>query len=76
MVLVLLAGAVIATVGTPPRLTVTGVDVPVPNALVQATVMVFAPTFRLTELVVALPEAAPLTVQVVPAGIEAAPLTV
>ena len=76
VVLVLLAGEVIAITGTAPRFTVTVAGVLVPNALVQDTVMVFAPLLRATELVVALVDEAPLTVQVVPLGIEAAPLTV
>ncbi len=47
-----------------------------PNELVQDTVMVFAPGLSVTLLVVASVVAPPLTVQVVPAGIEASPPTV
>jgi hypothetical protein len=76
VVLLLLAGAVMTTTGMSPRVTVTVAEVPVPNALVQATEMVFAPTFRATELVDVLVELTPLTVQVVPAGIDDPPSTV
>jgi len=61
VVLLPLAGAVIVTTGASPRVTVTDL-VSVPNALVQTTVMVFAPSARLT--VAGLVAAAPLTVQV------------
>ena len=74
-VFVLLAGDVIATTGTPPRVTVTEAE-PGPNAFVHATVIVLAPTARVTELVAVLVDAAPLAVQVVPDGIVVAPLTV
>jgi hypothetical protein len=60
VVLLLLAGAEIVRAGLTPRLTVTDL-LSEPNALVQATVMVFAPTERLT--VAGLVAAAPLTVQ-------------
>jgi hypothetical protein len=76
VVLLLLAGAVIATTGTDPRLTTTDAAALVPNELVQDTGMVFAPTASATELVAVLVELAPLTVQVVPAGIDDPPLTV
>jgi hypothetical protein len=62
VVLVPVVGAVIVTTGATPRLTVMTL-VSVPNALVQTTVMVFAPTARLT--VAGLVAAAPLTVQVI-----------
>jgi hypothetical protein len=70
------AGEVIATTGTEPRLTVTVAGVLVPNSLEQETVIVLAPVLRATLLVVALEVAVPFTVQVVPPGIEAEPLTV
>lgn len=75
VVFVPFAGDVITGDGAEPWFTVTDA-LPLPNELVQATVMPFAPALRLTELVVALVVAVPLTVQVVPLGIEAAPLTV
>jgi hypothetical protein len=56
------AGAVIVTTGTTPRVTVM-TWLFEPNWLEQATVMVFAPTARLT--VAGLVAAAPLTVQVI-----------
>jgi len=62
VVLLLLAGAEIVTTGAVPRLTVT-VFVSEPNALVQATVMVFAPATSAT--VAGLVAAAPLTVQLI-----------
>jgi hypothetical protein len=49
------AGVVIATALAWP-VTVIGADVPVPNALVQATVIVFVPLAMAIELVVALAE--------------------
>ena len=63
-------------VGAASTTTVTVAGVLAPKALEQATVMVLAPTLRPTELVEVLVEAAPLTVQVVPAGIVDPPLTV
>ena len=74
--LALLAGDVIATTGALPRLTMIDTGVLVPNELAQDTEIVFAPKTSATELVVAVVEAAPLTVQVVPDGIVVAPLTV
>lgn len=47
-----LAGAVMATVGAAP-MTVTVAVLPVPKALVQTTLIVFAPATSVTELVVA-----------------------
>ena len=70
-----LAGAVIATDGTTPRVTVTAA-LPLPNALAQATVIEFAPSASEKGLVVALEVFDPPTVQVVPPGIVPAPLTV
>ena len=70
-----LEGEVITTIGAEPRLTVI-TACPVPNAPVQATVIVLAPVTKLTELVVVLVDATPLTVQVVPDGIVDVPLTV
>lgn len=75
-VFVPLLGEVIATLGTDPRLTVIGPADALPKAFVQLTVMLLAPVARLTLLVAPLAEAAPLTVQVVPPGIVAEPLTV
>ena len=70
-----LAGELIATVGTarpvPETVVVVG-----PNALVQTTGMVNGPDGTVKAFVVALVDATPFTVQVVPAGIDAAPLTV
>ena len=71
-----LAGAVIAATGVLPRLTVTVAAVEAPNALLQITLIELAPSESATELVVALVLLAPFTVQVLPAGIDAAPLTV
>jgi len=62
VVFVPVAGAVIVTTGAVPRLTVM-TWLFEPNALEQATVMVFAPTARFT--VAGLVAAAPLTVQVI-----------
>jgi hypothetical protein len=76
VLLLLLAGDVIATTGGLPRTTVTVCVADAPNALVQTTGMLFVPSTSETELVVALVDDAPLTVQVVPAGIDAAPFTV
>ena len=75
VVFVLFAGDVIAITGALPRLTTTDA-LPVPNELVQATAIVFAPVARDTELVDGVVVATPLTVQVVPDGIVVAPLTV
>jgi hypothetical protein len=61
VVFVLLAGDVMTTAGTTPRLTVIEAE-SVPYALVQATVMVFAPVF--SETVFGLVDAVPLNVQV------------
>jgi hypothetical protein len=69
------AGAVIATAGGSPRVTVTEPE-PVPKLLVQSTTIELAPIASEALLVVALPDAEPLTVQLVPPGIDAAPLTV
>jgi len=73
--MLLLAGELIATTGaaTPVLENVALVG---PNALVQVTVMVKLPLGTVNALVVALVEAAPLTVQLVPAGIVVPPLTV
>ena len=68
-------GAVIATEGTTPRVTATAA-LPLPKALAQATVIVFAPSASENELTVALEVLEPPTVQVVPLGIDAAPSTV
>lgn len=76
VVFVLFAGAVIATTGTLPRVTLTLAGVPAPNWLVQLTVSVLEPTLSGVLLLVALEEATPATVHPVPAGIEAAPPTV
>jgi len=62
VVLLLFAGAVIVTTGASPRVTTTDL-LSEPNALVQATVMVFAPSARLT--VAGLVAAEPLTVQLI-----------
>ena len=70
-----LTGVEITTDGRLPRLTVIAL-VPVPIELVQLTVTVLAPSANETLLVEVLPDAAPLTVQVTPAGIEVLPLTV
>jgi hypothetical protein len=69
------AGAVIATVGTLPRLTVISL-LSLPKLLEQLTVTVFAPRLSATELVIVLLEALPLTVQVVPPGMVEPPSTV
>jgi len=71
----LLAGDAIATTGTasPVPLNVAGVDPP--NTLVQTTEIVNGPLGTVNELVVALVVLEPLTVHVVPAGIDAAPFT-
>jgi hypothetical protein len=68
-------GDVISTVGVLPRLTVT-VLVSVPNPLLQRTVIVLAPSASETELVVVLDVLVPLTLHVVPPGMEVPPLTV
>jgi hypothetical protein len=73
-VFVLVLGELIATDGMS-RSTLREA-VPVPNASVHATSTLFTPTSRLTEFVVVLVDGAPSTVQVVPAGIELAPLIV
>ena len=70
-----LAGAVIATDGTTPRVTVTAA-VPPPKALVQATVIAFAPSASATLFELVPVDAEPLTVQFVPAGIDEPPSTV
>jgi hypothetical protein len=69
------AGAVIATTGATPRVTVTAALL-LPKGFVQATVIVFAPSASETGLAVALEVLDPPTVQVVPPGIDAAPSTV
>jgi hypothetical protein len=76
VVLVLFAGELIVTTGATPRLTVTVAVVELPKALAQATLIVFGPIAKAAELVDVLVEAAPFTVQVVPAGIVVPPLTV
>ena len=70
-----LAGAVIATDGTTPRVTVIEFE-PLPKMLAQATTIELAPIASAALLVVALLDAAPLTVQLVPPGIAAVPFTV
>ena len=75
VVFVLLAGEVMTTDGMLPKDTVIDA-LPGPNALVQVTVIVFAPLTRVTELLVPPVDAAPLTVQVVPDGIAVEPPTV
>jgi hypothetical protein len=75
VVLVPLAGAVIATVEATP-LTVIEAGLPVPNELAQTTLIVFAPATKATELAVGVVELTPLTVQVVPAGSVVAPFEV
>ena len=70
-----LDGAVIATTGGFPRLTVIEIGV-VPKALVQETVMLFAPSASARLFVFVLAEPEPLTVQLVPAGIDEPPSTV
>jgi len=69
------AGAVSTTVGATPLTEIVDAG-PVPNVLVQTTVMVFAPVAIVTELVDVDVELEPFTVQVVLAGIDATPLTV
>ncbi len=69
-------GAVMATIGMLPRFTVTLAALLGPYAFVQETAISFAPMPSETELVVALPESAPPTVQVVAPGIAADPPTV
>src|SRR4051794_2670637 len=66
---------IVVTVGLP-RVTTAVEVVAEPNALVHVALMLFAPRTSETVLVDALDEAAPFTVQVVPAGIDATPLTV
>ena len=75
VVLELLAGAVIATVGTIP-VTVIDAVLPAPKLLVHWTEMVFDPATSVLELVFGVVVALPLIVQVVPAGIVVAPSTV
>ena len=75
VVFVPLAGAVTATVGATP-LTVTVAVLPVPKTFEQATEMVFEPATIVRELVVALVDEVPFTVQVVPPGIVVLPSTV
>jgi len=75
LLLVPVAGVVMATTGTFCLTTVIWVCAG-PNALVQISVIVLLPIVgSATELVVALVDAAPFSVQVVPAGIDAEPLT-
>jgi len=61
-VLVLLAGEVIATTRLTPVTVIAFVSDP--NTFVQTTVMVFAPSAIVTELVAGVVEVTPLTVQV------------
>lgn len=75
-VLWLFAGDVIATLGTLPRVTLTLEGLLAPKAFVQTRVIVFAPTESEKLFVLALPDATALSVQVVPPGIVALPLTV
>ena len=75
VVFVLFGGVVITTAGVLPEVTLTEA-LPGPNALVHWTVIVFPPATRATLFVLALVDAVPLTVQVVPAGIVVEPLTV
>jgi hypothetical protein len=75
VVLVPLAGAVIATVGVTP-LTLIVEAGPVPNALVQTTEMLLGPATSGRELVFGVVVAVPLIVQVVPDGIVVSPSTV
>ena len=70
-----LVGAVIATVATTPE-TVAVAVLPAPKAFVHWTLIVLAPATIVRELVVALVELAPFTVQVVPPGIVVLPSTV
>ena len=70
-----LAGAVIATTGTTPRVTVIAA-LPLPKTFAQATVIEFAPRASEKGLVVALEVLDPPSVHVVPFGIDAAPSTV
>ncbi len=70
------AGEVITTVGVVPRLTVTLAGVLPPKALVQTPVLVLLGELSLYVWAYDLVEAAPLTVQVVPAGMVDPPLTV
>jgi len=74
-VVLLSAGALIATTGTLPRMTVTGAD-PLPNVFEQATVMLLVPSDNATGLVTPLAELVAPTLQVVPPGIVVEPLTV
>ena len=74
-VTVLLAGNTISTTGATPRATATAA-LSLPKALVQATVMVFAPSASATLFELVLVDVEPLTVQVVPFGIVAPPPTV
>ena len=69
-----LAGAVIASAGTTPRVTATA-ELPLPKAFTHATVIEFVPSASATLFVVVLVDAEPLTVQVVPAGIDEPPST-
>jgi len=71
----LLAGDAIATTGTASPVPVNGAVVG-PNALVQTIGTENAPFGIVNELLDGLVEFAPLTVQVVPAGIVVPPLTV
>jgi hypothetical protein len=70
-----LAGAVIATTGGFPRLTVIEPEVS-PKVFVQATVIEFAPSESATLFVPVPADAEPLTVQLVPLGIDEPPSTV
>ena len=74
-VVLLLLGDVITTTGGAPRFTVIDAETD-PSALVHVTVIVLGPVTSVTELVLADTDAAPLTVQVVPAGIVVEPAMV
>jgi hypothetical protein len=68
-------GALIATTGATPRVTVTAALL-LPKGFVQATVIVFAPSASATLFELVLADAALLTVQLVPPGIDEPPSTV
>ena len=68
-------GALGGTVSSASRLTSIEPDV-LPKAFVQSTVMVFSPSASATLCVPVLDDAEPLTLQLVPAGIDEPPSTV
>jgi len=70
------AGELIVTCGAVPSVTFVVAVLDVPSELEHTTLIALAPTESVTGLVVVLVDAAPLTVQVVPAGIVEPPLTV